>query len=101
VIDHGAVTASVFLFLTIVAGAIHSEILFVVTAILAIFFWAPLFSLFPAVIGQYYGAVAAGSNYGILYTIAKSSSGLYGGVLSAILITIWVLRRLGRSVPAC
>jgi MFS transporter, OFA family, oxalate/formate antiporter len=77
----------VFLLLTIVAGAIHSEILFVGTAILAIFFWAPLFSLFPAVIGQYYGAVAAGSNYGILYTIAKGSSGLYGGVLSAILIT--------------
>jgi MFS transporter, OFA family, oxalate/formate antiporter len=81
------ILTGVFLFLTIVAGAIHSEILFVVTAILAIFFWGPLFSLFPAVIGQYYGEVAAGSNYGILYAIAKGSGGLYGGVLSAILIT--------------
>ena len=81
------ILTGVFLALTIVAGAIHSEILFVLTAILAIFFWGPLFSLFPAVIGQYYGEAAAGSNYGILYAIAKGSGGLYGGVLSAILIS--------------
>jgi MFS transporter, OFA family, oxalate/formate antiporter len=30
---------------------------------------------------------AAGSNYGILYAIAKGSGGLYRGVLSVILIT--------------
>jgi OFA family oxalate/formate antiporter-like MFS transporter len=81
------ILTGVFLFLTVVAGAIHSETMFVITAILAIFFWASLFSLFPAVIGQYYGEMAAGSNYGILYAIAKGSGGLYGGVLSAILIT--------------
>jgi OFA family oxalate/formate antiporter-like MFS transporter len=81
------ILTGVFLFLTIVAGSIHSEAMFVITAILAIFFWASLFSLFPAVIGQYYGEMAAGSNYGILYAIAKGSGGLYGGVLSALLIT--------------
>jgi len=81
------ILTGVFLALTILAGAIHSEILFVVTAILAIFFWGPLFSLFPATIGQYFGEAAAGANYGILYAIAKGSGGLYGGVLSAILIT--------------
>ncbi len=81
------ILTGVFLALTIVAGAIHSEALFVITAILAIFFWGPLFSLFPAMIGQYFGEVAAGANYGILYAIAKGSGGLYGGVLSAILIT--------------
>jgi MFS transporter, OFA family, oxalate/formate antiporter len=81
------ILTGVFLALTIFAGAIHSEILFVVTAILAIFFWGPLFSLFPATIGQYFGEVAAGANYGILYAIAKGSGGFYGGVLSAILIS--------------
>ncbi|HTV27283.1 MAG TPA: hypothetical protein VMF32_05850, partial [Xanthobacteraceae bacterium] len=45
------------------------------------------FSLFPATIGQYFGEAAAGANYGILYAIAKGSGGVYGGVLSAILIT--------------
>ena len=76
-----------FLALTIVAGEAHSETLFVVTAILAVFFWGPLFSLFPAVIGQYFGDMSAGSNYGLLYALAKGSGGIYGGVLSAVLIT--------------
>jgi MFS transporter, OFA family, oxalate/formate antiporter len=81
------ILTGVFLFLTIVAGAVHSDTLFVITAILAIFFWGPLFSLFPAIIGHYYGEVAAGSNYGVLYAIAKGSGGVYGGVLSALLIS--------------
>jgi MFS transporter, OFA family, oxalate/formate antiporter len=81
------ILTGVFLFLTIIAGAAHSEILFVVAAILAIFFWGPLFSLFPATIGQYFGEAASGSNYGLLYAIAKGSGGIYGGVLSAVLIT--------------
>jgi MFS transporter, OFA family, oxalate/formate antiporter len=81
------ILTGVFLFLTIGAGAMHSETLFVITAVLAIFFWGPLFSLFPAVIGQYFGDMASGSNYGLLYAIAKGSGGIYGGVLSAVLIT--------------
>jgi OFA family oxalate/formate antiporter-like MFS transporter len=81
------ILTGIFLFLTIVAGAAHSETLFVIAAILAIFFWGPLFSLFPATIGQYFGEAASGSNYGLLYAIAKGSGGIYGGVLSAVLIT--------------
>jgi len=81
------ILTGLFLFLTIIAGAVHSELLFVVAAILAIFFWGPLFSLFPATIGQYFGEVAAGSNYGFLYALAKGSGGVYGGVLSTVLIT--------------
>ena len=80
------ILCGVFLALAIVAGEAQSEYLFVISAILAYFFWGPLFALFPAVIGQYFGELAAGSNYGLLYAIAKGSGGLYGGVLSAILI---------------
>jgi len=65
----------------------HNELLFVCSAILAIFFWASLFSLFPIAIGHYFGEAAAGGNYGVLYAIAKGSGGLYGGVLSAVLVT--------------
>ena len=78
-----------FLLLTTVAGALESELLFVAAAMLAIFFWGPLFSLFPAVIGDYYGDVAAGANYGLLYAVAKGSGGVYGGLLSAVLISQW------------
>jgi MFS transporter, OFA family, oxalate/formate antiporter len=81
------ILTGVFLFLTIFTGASHQETLFVICAMLAIFFWGPLFSLFPVAIGQYFGDMAAGSNYGLLYAVAKGSGGVYGGVLSAILIT--------------
>jgi MFS transporter, OFA family, oxalate/formate antiporter len=74
------------LFVTILAGVTHQELLFVGAAILAIFFWASLFSLFPITIGHYYGESAAGGNYGVLYAIAKGSGGFYGGILSTILI---------------
>jgi MFS transporter, OFA family, oxalate/formate antiporter len=76
----------ILLFATIFAGLTHHELLFVCTAILAIFFWASLFSLFPIAIGHYFGDAAAGGNYGVLYAIAKGSGGLYGGILSTILI---------------
>ena len=71
----------------IFAGEMHQEILFVCAAILAIFFWASLFSLFPITVGHYFGEKAAGSNYGVLYAIAKGSGGLYGGILSTLLIS--------------
>jgi len=79
-------TCGLLLFLSIYAGLTHQELLFVCVAIAAIFFWASLFSLFPIVIGQYYGEAAAGGNYGVTYAIAKGSGGLYGGILSTVLI---------------
>jgi OFA family oxalate/formate antiporter-like MFS transporter len=83
----GAYTlCGLLLFLSIFAGVTHQETLFVFAAVAAIFFWASLFSLFPVAIGHYYGEAAAGGNYGVLYAIAKGSGGLYGGILSTILI---------------
>ena len=81
------IVCGLFLFLTIYAGMTHSELLFVCAAMLAIFFWASLFSLFPVAIGHYFGDAAAGGNYGVLYAVAKGSGGLYGGILSAVLIS--------------
>jgi MFS transporter, OFA family, oxalate/formate antiporter len=75
------------LLLTIFAGQMHQEILFVCAAILAIFFWASLFSLFPITVGHYFGEATAGGNYGVLYAIAKGAGGLYGGILSTLLIS--------------
>ncbi|MGH7109335.1 MAG: MFS transporter [Stellaceae bacterium] len=80
------ILCGILLFVTIYAGVTHQELLFVCAAIAAIFFWASLFSLFPIAVGHYYGEMAAGSNYGVLYAIAKGSGGLYGGIFSAILI---------------
>jgi OFA family oxalate/formate antiporter-like MFS transporter len=65
-----------FLFVAMIAGAAHSEFLFVIAVCACFFFWGPLFSLFPTMIGHYFGEVAAGSNYGMLYACAKGSGGL-------------------------
>jgi len=72
---------------SVAAGNAGSEMLFIVAAISSIFFWASLFSLFPTVIGHYYGNAAAGANYGILYAIAKGTGGIYGGILTSVLIS--------------
>jgi OFA family oxalate/formate antiporter-like MFS transporter len=72
---------------SVAAGNAGDEPLFIATAILSIFFWASLFSLFPILIGHYYGNSGAGGNYGVLYAIAKGSGGVYGGIVSTLLIT--------------
>jgi len=72
---------------SVAAGNAGSEMLFIVAAISSIFFWASLFSLFPTVIGHYYGNAAAGANYGVLYAIAKGTGGVYGGILTSVLIS--------------
>jgi OFA family oxalate/formate antiporter-like MFS transporter len=79
------ILCGIFLFVSVVAGHLKNDPLFVVAVALATFFWGPLFSLFPTIIGHYYGEVTAGSNYGLLYAIAKGSGGIYGGVLFTML----------------
>jgi OFA family oxalate/formate antiporter-like MFS transporter len=80
------ILCGILLFVTIFAGVEQDQLLFVSAAIAGIFFWASLFSLFPITIGQYFGEAAAGGNYGVLYALAKGLGGVYGGILSAILI---------------
>jgi OFA family oxalate/formate antiporter-like MFS transporter len=72
---------------SVAAGNAGAEPLFIATAILSIFFWASLFSLFPMMIGHYYGNSGAGGNYGVLYAIAKGTGGVYGGIVTSLLIT--------------
>jgi len=48
-----------FLLLRVGAGTQHNQTRFVIATLLAIFFWAPLFSLFPTAIGHYFGDAAA------------------------------------------
>ncbi len=81
------VASGVLLVGSVVAGEAGNQALFLVTAILAIFFWASLFSLFPVTIGHYYGNSGAGANYGALYAVAKGTGGIYGGILTALVIT--------------
>ncbi|HET9285061.1 MAG TPA: oxalate/formate MFS antiporter [Candidatus Angelobacter sp.] len=58
-----------------------------IAMMIAIYFtWGSMFSLFPAIIGDYFGASNATSNYGFLYT-AKGVASIGGGGIAAALFT--------------
>jgi OFA family oxalate/formate antiporter-like MFS transporter len=53
---------------------------FTVSIMAVYFIWGSMFSLFPAIIGDYYGANNATSNYGFLYMAKGVAAILAGGV---------------------
>jgi OFA family oxalate/formate antiporter-like MFS transporter len=55
-----------------------SSTVFVITWIMVYFIWGSMFSLFPAIIGDYFGADNATSNYGFLY-MAKGVAAIFAG----------------------
>jgi OFA family oxalate/formate antiporter-like MFS transporter len=58
--------------------------LFIVEALVAMGCWGPLFSLYPALVGDYWGRTHSGVNYGIVYT-GKAVGGVFSGYLAAYL----------------
>src|SRR5262249_38292988 len=59
-----------------------SPTLFTVTLVLTFFTWGEVFSLFPSVVGDYYGAKNATSDYGVIYS-AEGVASIIGGGLAA------------------
>jgi OFA family oxalate/formate antiporter-like MFS transporter len=57
---------------------------FTITLVLAFFTWGELYSLFPAMLGDYYGTRHATSNYGVLYS-AKGVASILGGWVAALI----------------
>jgi len=63
----------------LVVGRI-SGTLFTISMMVVYFIWGSMFSLFPAIVGDYYGANNATSNYGFLYMAKGVASILAGGI---------------------
>jgi MFS transporter, OFA family, oxalate/formate antiporter len=61
-----------------------SGTLFTLTLVLTFFTWGEVFSLFPSILGDYYGTRFATSNYGVLYS-AKGVASIFGAGVSAVL----------------
>ena len=55
---------------------------FTLSMLVLFFIWGSMFSLFPAIIGDYYGSENATSNYGFLYT-AKGVASIAAGFVAA------------------
>jgi len=58
--------------------------LFTLSLVLVFFTWGEVFSLFPAITGDYFGSRYATSNYGFMYS-AKGVASILGGVVAALL----------------
>ena len=58
--------------------------LFTVSLVLVFLTWGEVFSLFPSLVGDYYGARHATSNYGVMYS-AKGVASIIGGGVAALL----------------
>jgi OFA family oxalate/formate antiporter-like MFS transporter len=57
---------------------------FTVTLVLTFFTWGEIYSLFPAMLADYYGTRHATSNYGVLYS-AKGVASIMGGWVAALI----------------
>jgi OFA family oxalate/formate antiporter-like MFS transporter len=74
---------AVALMLVLTVGRV-SGTLFTITLVLTFFTWGEVFSLFPSLVGDYYGARHATSNYGVMYS-AKGVASIIGGGVAAML----------------
>lgn len=71
--------------LLLVLGVGHlSAIWFTTTLVLVYFTWGEIYSLFPSLVGDYFGSKNATSNYAVMYT-AKGVASIVGGGLAALL----------------
>ena len=71
--------------LLFVVGLGHlSAIWFAITLVLVYFTWGEIYSLFPSLVGDYFGSRNATSNYAVMYT-AKGAASIVGGGLAALL----------------
>jgi OFA family oxalate/formate antiporter-like MFS transporter len=61
-----------------------SGLWFTVTLVLSFFTWGEIYSLFPSIVGDYFGTRHSTSNYGVLYS-AKGVASIIGGWLAAVI----------------
>jgi OFA family oxalate/formate antiporter-like MFS transporter len=74
---------AVCLVLVLTVGRL-SGTLFTITLVLTFFTWGEVFSLFPSLVGDYYGTKHATANYGVLYS-AKGVASIIGTSVGAAL----------------
>ncbi len=82
--DRERITAVSFLvcglatFGVVAFAGIGSGVGYVLAVAVAVFFWSSQFSLFPSLVGDYYGAKYSSANYSLVYS-GKMWGGVFGG----------------------
>ena len=62
-----------------------SPVVFISAVLLATFFWSPQYTLFPSLVGDYYGRKHSSANYALLYS-GKMWGGVFGGAVTGGLV---------------
>ena len=65
-----------------------TDLAFITAVSLIGFFWGPIFTFFPSIIGDYYGRRYSTVNYGLTYT-AKAWGGWIGGYITALISSLY------------
>jgi OFA family oxalate/formate antiporter-like MFS transporter len=61
---------------------------FILLTLIALGTWGPLFSLYPALVSDYWGRQNSGINYGLVYGPGKAIAGVFAGTVAAALFTM-------------
>jgi OFA family oxalate/formate antiporter-like MFS transporter len=72
--------------LVVYLAQVSQQLLFVGAVVLATFFWSPQYTLFPSVVGDYYGEADSSANYALLYS-GKMWGGVFGGAAAGWLVS--------------
>ncbi len=75
---------------------------FAITLVLTFFTWGEIYSLFPAMLADYYGTRDATSNYGVLYS-AKGVASIFGGWVATLIFEstgAWTAVLMGSALLA-
>lgn len=75
------------LFAVVWFGESNSSLGFLAAVVIATFFWSPQYTLFPSVVGDYYGQRHSSANYALLYS-GKMWGGVFGGGVAGWLVTV-------------
>jgi OFA family oxalate/formate antiporter-like MFS transporter len=60
---------------------------FIAAVVVATFFWSPQYTLFPSLVGDYYGQEHSSANYALVYS-GKMWGGVFGGAVTGWIITV-------------
>jgi OFA family oxalate/formate antiporter-like MFS transporter len=77
------VLQSICLVLVLTVGR-TSGTLFTITLVLTFFTWGQIFSLFPSLVGDYFGTRWSTANYGVMYSAKGVASIIAGGVAALL-----------------
>ena len=68
-------------------AGVGSAVGYVLAVVVAVFFWSSQFSLFPSLVGDYYGAKHSSVNYSLVYS-GKMWGGVFGGGVVGWLVVL-------------